>query len=120
MLRFPGAREHYWTLNTPEGPRKFEVSGPFDSDDGDVITGWALAGRGITLKPRFDVEPFIRDGRLKIVMPDYPALAGAACRRLPAQELSGPQGAAAARLHGRALPAHDPGDHGGKVRLRTP
>lgn len=74
MLRFPGAREHYWTLNTPEGPRRFEVSGPFDSDDGDVITGWALAGRGITLKPRFDVEPFIRDGRLKIVMPDYPPL----------------------------------------------
>jgi DNA-binding transcriptional LysR family regulator len=74
MLRFPGAREHYWTLYTPEGPRRFEVSGPFDSDDGDVITGWALAGRGITLKPRFDVEPFIRDGRLKIVMPDYPPL----------------------------------------------
>jgi len=74
MLRFPGAREHYWMLNTPDGPRKFEVSGPFDSDDGDVITGWALSGRGITLKPRFDVEPFIRDGRLKIVLPDFPPL----------------------------------------------
>jgi DNA-binding transcriptional LysR family regulator len=74
MLRFPGAREHHWTLQTREGPRKFEVSGPFDSDDGDVVTGWALAGRGITLKPRFDVEPFIRDGRLKIVLPDYPPL----------------------------------------------
>jgi len=52
MLRFPGAREHFWMLQTPEGARKFEVSGPFDSDDGDVITDWALAGRGIVNKPR--------------------------------------------------------------------
>lgn len=72
MLRFPGMREHYWTLQTENGPRKFEVSGPFDSDDGDVITGWALAGRGIINKPRFEVEPYIRDGRLKVILADYP------------------------------------------------
>ena len=69
LLRFPGALDYMWTLNTPEGPRKFEIRGPFDSDDGDVITGWALAGRGIINKPRFDIEPFIRDGRLKIILP---------------------------------------------------
>lgn len=70
LLRFPGAKEYVWTLNTPDGPRKFEVHGPFDSDDGDVITGWALAGRGIINKPRFDIEPFLRDGRLKVILPD--------------------------------------------------
>ncbi|WP_336069093.1 LysR family transcriptional regulator [Nitratireductor rhodophyticola] len=72
MLRFPGAREHFWMLQTPEGARKFEVSGPFDSDDGDVITDWALAGRGIVNKPRFEIEPFLRDGRLKVVLPQTP------------------------------------------------
>ena len=72
MLRFPGSKEYFWTLNTPAGPMKFEVHGPFDSDDGDVITGWALAGRGIINKPRFEVEPFIRDQRLKIILPDTP------------------------------------------------
>ncbi len=72
MLRFPGAREHFWMLQTPEGARKFEVGGPFDSDDGDVITDWALAGRGIVNKPRFEIEPFLRDGRLKVVLPDTP------------------------------------------------
>ena len=46
--------------------------GPFDSDDGDVLTGWALAGRGIVNKPRFEVEPFIRDQRLKVILPDNP------------------------------------------------
>lgn len=72
LLRFPGAKEYVWTLKTPDGPRKFEVHGPFDSDDGDVITGWALAGRGIINKPRFDIEPFLRDGRLKVILPDAP------------------------------------------------
>ena len=72
LLRFPGSREYHWTLQTPEGPKKFEVRGPFDSDDGDVITGWALAGRGILNKPRFDIEPFLRDGRLKVILPANP------------------------------------------------
>ena len=72
MLRYPGMREYFWTLKTPAGPTKFEVHGPFDSDDGDVLTGWALAGRGIINKPRFEVEPFIRDRRLKVILPDTP------------------------------------------------
>jgi DNA-binding transcriptional LysR family regulator len=72
MLRFPGTKEYVWTLKTADGPRKFEVRGPLDSDDGDVLTGWALAGRGIVNKPRFDVEPYIHDGRLKVILPDNP------------------------------------------------
>lgn len=72
MLRFPGSKEFYWTLRTPGGPAKFEVHGPFDSDDGDVLTGWALAGRGIVNKPRFEVEPFIRDRRLKVILEETP------------------------------------------------
>lgn len=72
MLRYPGMREHFWTLKTATGPTKFEVHGPFDSDDGDVLTGWALAGRGIINKPRFEVEPFIRDRRLQVIMPNTP------------------------------------------------
>ena len=72
MLRYPGLREHYWTLATPAGPAKFEVHGPFDSDDGDVLTGWALSGRGIINKPRFEVEPFIRDRRLKVILTSAP------------------------------------------------
>jgi DNA-binding transcriptional LysR family regulator len=72
MLRYPGAREHSWTLRTPAGIVKLDVHGPFDSDDGDVLTGWALSGRGIVNKPRFEVEPFIRDRRLQVILPDAP------------------------------------------------
>lgn len=72
MLRYPGSKEFYWMLQMPGGPQKFEVHGPFDSDDGDVLTGWALAGRGIINKPRFEVEPFIRDRRLQIILAATP------------------------------------------------
>ena len=72
MLRYAGAREFVWTLQTPGGVQKFEVHGPYDTDDGDVLTGWALSGRGIINKPRFEVEPFIRDRRLKVILPQTP------------------------------------------------
>jgi DNA-binding transcriptional LysR family regulator len=72
ILRYPGAREFQWFLSTPEGPKKFEIKGPYDSDDGDVLTGWAIAGHGIINKPRFEVEPYIRDGRLAVILPETP------------------------------------------------
>lgn len=64
MHRYPGAREFVWTLITPEGPRRFEVAGPLESDDGDVLTGWALAGRGIILKPVFEIAEQLASGEL--------------------------------------------------------
>lgn len=72
LLRFPGAREFVWTLVTPEGPQRFEVSGPFESDDGDVLTGWALAGRGVILKPAFEIADHLASGDLVVVAADTP------------------------------------------------
>jgi DNA-binding transcriptional LysR family regulator len=73
-LRFPGAKEFQWALQTPEGPRRFEISGPFESDDGDVLTGWALDGRGIILKPVFEVADHLRSGALVPVATATPPL----------------------------------------------
>ncbi|HSF63843.1 MAG TPA: LysR family transcriptional regulator [Paracoccaceae bacterium] len=73
-LRFPGAREFQWTLMTPEGPRRYEIGGPYESDDGDVLTGWALDGRGIVLKPVFEVADHLRAGRLVPVAQATPPL----------------------------------------------
>jgi DNA-binding transcriptional LysR family regulator len=73
-LRFPGAREFQWTLSTPEGPRRFEITGPFESDDGDVLTAWALSGQGIVLKPVFEVADHLRSGALVPVAAATPPL----------------------------------------------
>lgn len=63
-LRFPGAKEFQWALQTADGVRRFEITGPFESDDGDVLTGWALDGRGIVMKPLFEVAGHLRQGNL--------------------------------------------------------
>jgi DNA-binding transcriptional LysR family regulator len=73
-LRFPGAKEFQWTLLTPEGPRKFEITGPFESDDGGVLVGWALDGRGIVMKPEFEVAEHLRSGALVPVATATPPL----------------------------------------------
>jgi len=63
-LRYPGAPEFQWPLQTPDGVRRFSVRGPFESDDGDVLTGWALEGHGIILKPAFEVAEHLKSGAL--------------------------------------------------------
>ncbi|PTM91428.1 LysR family transcriptional regulator [Mycoplana dimorpha] len=72
LLRYPGSKEYFWMLQTPRGLRKFEIAGPFDSDDGDVLTEWALEGRGIVNKPLFEVKQYINEGRLAVILKETP------------------------------------------------
>lgn len=71
-LRYPGAPEFQWTLQMPDNTRKFAVRGPFESDDGDVLTNWALDGYGIILKPEFEVSEHLASGALVPVLRDTP------------------------------------------------
>ena len=71
-LRYPGATEFQWRLSTDEGPKRFRVAGRCECDDGDVLTDWALMGRGIVNKPRFDVQEHLTSGRLVEILPDTP------------------------------------------------
>lgn len=77
LLRYPRSPEYYWTLQTSDGPRKMMVQGRFDTDDGDVLRDWALAGHGIANRPLYEVTQDLADGRLVEVLP--------ANRPLPAQ-----------------------------------
>ena len=63
-LRFPGAPEFQWRLNTPDGPQRFRVAGRYECDDGDVLTQWALSGEGIALKPTFEIAEQLNSGAL--------------------------------------------------------
>lgn len=71
-LRFPGAPEFQWELQEADGPRKFDVRGRFECDDGDVLTDWALAGAGIAMKPVFEIAHHLRDGTLVEVAEETP------------------------------------------------
>ena len=72
LLRFPGSQQFRWTLQTPDGPRTLSVQGRCDADDGDLLTGWALGGEGIVLKPLWEVAEYLRDGRLVPLLLDFP------------------------------------------------
>lgn len=74
LLRYPRSPEYFWTLRTDMGPRRLEVRGKYDADDGDVLTDWALAGAGIVNKPRFDVREQLEQGRLVEVLSDTPPM----------------------------------------------
>ena len=63
-LRYPGAPEFQWKLQTEDGPKRFRVTGRYECDDGDVLTGWALGGEGIALKPVFEVAEHLNAGTL--------------------------------------------------------
>lgn len=90
-LRFPGATEFQWALKTPDGPKRFKISGPFESDDGDVLTGWALDGRGIILKPRFEVAEHLASGALVPVATDTPPLPATLAALTPHRRLRDPK-----------------------------
>lgn len=72
LLRYPRSPEYFWTVRTHMGLQKLEVRGKYDADDGDVLTDWALAGRGIVNKPRFDVRDHLASGRLVEILTDTP------------------------------------------------
>lgn len=71
-LRYPGVAEFQWRLMTADGPKRFRVTGRLESDDGDVLTDWALGGNGITLKPLFEVADHLKAGRLVPVAVETP------------------------------------------------
>lgn len=72
LLRYPRSQEYFWVLDTAHGPLKLEVAGSYDSDDGDVLTAWALDGRGVINKPRFDVADHVADGSMVELLPQTP------------------------------------------------
>ena len=72
LLRFPGSPEYRWTLQTSDGVQRFDVTGPFACDDGDVLTAWALEGHGIINKPLFDIAEHLSTGALVPVCTESP------------------------------------------------
>ncbi|MGR3759514.1 LysR family transcriptional regulator [Roseobacteraceae bacterium NS-SX3] len=73
-LRYPGAPEFQWPLRGKDGVKRVTVTGPFESDHGDVLTNWALDGHGIILKPVFEISEHLESGRLVPVLEQEPPI----------------------------------------------
>jgi len=72
LLRYPGSDDLHWMLQVNGEKKRFEITSPLESDDGDVLTAWALAGCGIVNKPEFEVLNYLETGELVRVAEDTP------------------------------------------------
>ncbi|AOJ66780.1 LysR family transcriptional regulator [Burkholderia ubonensis] len=63
-----------WRFSQEGDPRRstvIRVAGALSSNDGTVITEWALAGLGIVERSEWDVAPLLANGKLVRLLPDW-------------------------------------------------
>jgi len=60
-----------WELENQLCKKSVKISGHLSSNSGEIVLHWGLNGKGIMLRSEWDVSPFLRDGVLVRVLPDY-------------------------------------------------
>ncbi|OSZ67819.1 LysR family transcriptional regulator [Hydrogenophaga sp. IBVHS2] len=68
-----GQRFDHWRLRRSgdEAPRHVAVEGPLQSNSGELVRDWCLAGHGIMLRSLWDVAPLLASGELVRVLPAW-------------------------------------------------
>lgn len=74
LLRYPGLQDFYWQLQIGNEVQKYEFVSPMETDDGDVLTEWAIAGCGIINKPVFEIKEYLSNGQLVEVAKETPPI----------------------------------------------
>jgi DNA-binding transcriptional LysR family regulator len=60
-----------WRLEGPEGQRQIRTNGNIRSNSGELIREALLGGLGLGLRSTWDVGPELKNGDLKVVLPQY-------------------------------------------------
>ncbi|MCE0463296.1 LysR substrate-binding domain-containing protein [Pseudomonas uvaldensis] len=60
-----------WNLTKDGVEESVRVSGPLSSNNGEIVSRWALSGAGIILRSLWDVKPMLQSGQLVQVLPDH-------------------------------------------------
>jgi len=67
------ANQDPWRLMGPEGIVSIRTGAPVKTNSSEVVRECVLAGVGVALRSTWDVGPELRDGRLRIILPEYRA-----------------------------------------------
>ena len=62
-----------WTFRSGTRQETVKVRGPLSTNDGEAALSWALDGHGIVLRSEWDAAPYLRSGRLQLVLEDWDA-----------------------------------------------
>jgi len=64
-----------WRLSSGRGRQAkseaVKIRGNLTTNDGGIAVQWALDGHGILMRAEWDIEPYLRSGRLVQVLPQY-------------------------------------------------
>lgn len=60
-----------WRLSKGRQSQAIKVNGAMSTNDGDIAVQWALSGQGILMRAEWDVEKYLRSGRLRQVLDGY-------------------------------------------------
>jgi DNA-binding transcriptional LysR family regulator len=60
-----------WRFHGKGGVEEIQVRGSLSSSSGDMLHGWALAGRGLSLEALWDVAEDLQSGRLVACLSEY-------------------------------------------------
>jgi DNA-binding transcriptional LysR family regulator len=73
ILARPGAPLAAWPFRVNNKALSVKVSGDRDASDGGVLRQWALAGKGVIIKNRWDIRAELAAGTLETVLDEYVA-----------------------------------------------
>jgi len=64
-----------WRLSSGRGKsvktEAIKTRGTLTTNDGEIAVNWALEGHGILMRAEWDIERYLRNGRLVQVLPQY-------------------------------------------------
>lgn len=60
-----------WQFRSSTRQETVKVRGPLSTNDGEAALSWALDGHGIVLRSEWDVAPYLRSGRLQLLLEDW-------------------------------------------------
>lgn len=60
-----------WRLRSARRAETVKVHGTLSTNDGEIAVQWALAGHGIVMRSEWDIERYLRSGRLREVLPQW-------------------------------------------------
>lgn len=60
-----------WRLTSGRRTEAVKVTGSMSTNDGDIAVAWALDGHGILMRAQWDIDKYLRSGRLCQVLENY-------------------------------------------------
>ncbi|MFL6719187.1 MAG: LysR family transcriptional regulator [Burkholderiaceae bacterium] len=60
-----------WHFGSGAKQQTVKVRGQMSTNDGECALTWALAGHGVIIRSEWDAAPYIRSGRLRVLLPNW-------------------------------------------------